>query len=417
MSSHSDPELDRILEELLADQRRGQTLELDALTARYPQYADELKGFLADAAFLSPLFAEARCAFGAGVSRGGTIVPVIEPHESASSVLPGLNGFRILEELGSGSQGVVYKALQLGTRRTVALKVIRDGLFASIKERLRFENEIRVAAQLKHPNVVAVYGSGSERGHEYFFMEYADGEPLDLYLSTHTLTIPQTVQLFLPICDAVGCAHLHGIIHRDLKPANVLVDQEGQPHVLDFGLAKRVDEAERAGITQAGSFAGTWYYASPEQVRPQDRGADVRSDVYALGVMLYEAVTDAFPYPIAGAGTDMITSQILSVDPIRPSLIRRDVGDELETIILQALQKAGRRTDRGQAGQPDLCAEEGVSLLPAVGRGGDGRVRPVAGVRRHGHGPLFASPGGAGDLRRAGGFRSTRSGLCRAAPR
>lgn len=359
MANTPDPELlfDQLLEQVLEQQRRGQPIDIGPLVARCPEHAAALQSLLEDSTFLEPFF---ECT---SPRANAQRPPVVGSNSEEASTLddrgdgefPAFRDFRILQELGCGSQGVVYKALQTGTERMVALKVIRQGLFASIRERLRFDNEIRVAAQLTHPNIVAIYGSGTERGRHFFSMQYIEGEPLDLYLSTRTLSLAEIVQLFLRICDAVAYAHQQGIIHRDLKPANILICATGQPHVLDFGLAKRLDAPENTAITQVGNFAGTWCYASPEQVRGDSVRADVRSDVYALGVLLYEAVTDAFPYPIGGTSSESVSHQILNVEPLRPTLIRRDVGDELEAIILRTLQKdPDRRYQSAGALREDL---------------------------------------------------------------
>ncbi len=358
--SASDPAFEAILETILTSRDNDDPVDVDGYLEQHPEHADKLRRFLQTLEVVDSHIRESRIisvGFGLGdhsaaKRQDGEVIPT---GRSAAPELPTLGGFRILEEIGNGSQGVIYKAEQPGTRRVVALKVIREGVLASGRERLRFENEIQVASQLKHPSIVAVFESGCDHGREFFAMEYADGEPLDVYLAKHTLTPDETVRLFQPICDAVSYAHRQGVIHRDLKPSNIIVGEAGIAHILDFGLAKRMNRPAEVEITQIGSFAGTWYYASPEQVAADGREIDVRSDVYSLGVILYEALTDAVPYPIRGVTRDQIAFQILEAAPIRPSLIRKEINDELDTIVLQSLQKdPTRRYQSASALQEDL---------------------------------------------------------------
>lgn len=341
MTARSNPALEAILEDFLTRREDNQWPTPKDYIARHPEFAKELEQFFNDLEFVDTRLADERGSLYDrpldGLSGDGQ-----EPATGSPVRLPAIGRFKVLEELGSGSQGVVYKAEQLGTKRIVALKVIREGAFASTMERRRFENEIQLASQLKHPNIVAIFECGQDRGRDYFAMEYVEGIPLDAYLSTHTLAVDETIRLLLQVCDGVSYAHQRGVIHRDLKPTNVIVDSQGKAHILDFGLAKRIkDEASvpEARITQVGSFAGTWHYASPEQVGGNAELLDVRSDVYALGVILYEALTDTYPYPIDGVTKAEIVDHILQTAPVRPSAIRADIDDDLSTIVLHSLQK------------------------------------------------------------------------------
>jgi len=348
--SGSDLALEAILEEFLTRRENDQDPDPQEYVERHSEYAAQLRRFFDDLEYVEARLGVKESPFPADVFLDSRADDRREGFKSteqgAEGGLPSIGRFKILEELGSGSQGVVYKAEQLGTKRTVALKVIREGAFASRAERRRFENEVQLASQLKHPNIVSVFECGRDRGREYFAMEYAEGLPLDTYLSNQTLTVEQTVRLLLQVCDGVKYAHQRGVIHRDLKPGNVVVDAQGQIHVLDFGLAKRVaDESDipTGGVTQPGAFAGTWYYASPEQVQGDSAVVDVRSDVYTLGVILYEALTDTYPYPVDGESREKIRQHILNTTPMRPSTIRGDIGDDLDTILLRALQKDPER--------------------------------------------------------------------------
>lgn len=335
------------IEDYLTRLDSGERPDTDEYLARYPDCADGLRRFFNDLAYVDDKLAEEKTVsretgLGQWFADTGSLERW-DPSVLAGRVdLPRIRGFHVLEELGGGSQGVVYKAVQLGTKRTVALKVIREGAFATKAERRRFENEVELASRLNHPNIVAVYSCGQDAGRDYFAMEYIEGQALDLYLATQTLDIPATLELFLQVCDAVGCAHRYGVIHRDLKPSNIIVDSSDHARIVDFGLAKaRLQEAEdeHVAATRVGEFAGTWVYASPEQARRDPGLIDVRTDVYALGVILYEMLTDCLPYPIRDEPRDVIAKHILETPPIRPCTIRRDIDDEMDTILLRALAK------------------------------------------------------------------------------
>lgn len=290
-------------------------------------------------------------------------------------------GYELRDEIHRGGQGVVFEALHLATKRVVALKVLLHGAFAAPRQRRRFEREIEMIAGLRHPNIVTVYDSGVMTDQRpYFAMEFVDGVPLNNYVEQRcreTIAargeralhgdrpplLREFLDLFLAVCDAIAYAHQHGVIHRDLKPSNLLIDAHGVPHVLDFGLAKTASldgPDAHTPVTLVGEFMGTVAYASPEQVNGQ-ADVDVRSDVYSLGVILYEVLTGHFPYRVTGPLGE-IFNQITAVEPQRPSTWTRRRGGplaaqatraaarpplridgELETIVLQCLTKEPER--------------------------------------------------------------------------
>jgi len=280
-----------------------------------------------------------------------------------------LADYELLERIHYGGQGIVYRAVQRSTNRTVAVKVLLHGPLATERQRHRFAREVDLISRLRHPNIVTLYDSGEVRGHAYFAMEFIDGLPVDDYALVRGLTVHETIELFTTICRAVNSAHQYGIIHRDLKPSNVLVDADGQPHVLDFGLAKDVAPPESSSevsfISLPGQVVGTLPYLSPEQASGLDAEVDLRSDVYSLGVMLYELLTETLPYPVNG-DREAMRKNILSHEPLslRKALSSgdsttgatlRDINDDLEVIVLKALEKeTARRYESAAALADDL---------------------------------------------------------------
>jgi serine/threonine protein kinase len=276
---------------------------------------------------------------------------------------PEAPGYEIEHEINRGAQGAVFKARQIATRRQVALKVLLRGAFASDRQRIRFEREVEMVAALKHPNIVTIYDSGlTHDGRAWLAMEYVDGEPMDGWIGRHECSGVEPrrrmiASLIATTCDGVVAAHQRGIIHRDLKPDNVLVDSDGVPHILDFGLAKPVDasqwDSSQLNVTNAGEFMGTFAYASPEQVSGDPDRIDVRTDVFALGVMLYEALLGARPYVLEGAIADVVKTISEGV-PIAPRSVDASLDQDLETILLRALD---RDTERRYQSPADLARD------------------------------------------------------------
>jgi serine/threonine protein kinase len=241
--------------------------------------------------------------------------------------------------------GVVWQARQLSTRRNVALKVMGAGSFASDRARQRFEREVELAAGLEHPNIARVYESGLCRGVYYYAMEWVHGVDLAEYVAAYHLSRQQVLELMRAVCLAVQHAHQRGVIHRDLKPSNILVSEDGQPHVLDFGVAKALRSAAEPGlsgskppaakVTEEGEMTGTPTYMSPEQAAGTG-AADTRSDVYSLGGILFELLTGESPHDLSGTRYEVLR-RIAEEEVRRPSQSGRSVDPELEALLLKTL--------------------------------------------------------------------------------
>ena len=248
-------------------------------------------------------------------------------------------GYEVLRELHRGGQGVVFEARQDGTNRSVAIKMLLQGRFATSSQRLRFDREVELVAGLRHPGIVTLYESGSSRGGDvYFAMEFVEGMTLDLWREKVLPSPMEVTEFFIQTCSAVRYAHGRGIIHRDLKPGNILVDGRNRPHVLDFGIARVADPegAEESMVTVAGQFLGTFAYAAPEQLEGAPERIDVRVDVFALGVLLYELLTGRRPFETGDSLAEMIENRIDRI-PEAPSSHVPGVSRDLDVICLKAL--------------------------------------------------------------------------------
>lgn len=254
-------------------------------------------------------------------------------------------GYRFERKLSEGGQGVVYQAIQESTRRKVAIKMMRGSAFTSRSDKARFDREVQVLGRLSHPNIVAIHDSGTILGNSYIVTDYIVGRPLDQHIRGHDApgSIENILRLLQKICTAINAAHLAGIIHRDLKPSNILIDSAGEPHILDFGLAKvPLSDSEASMMTMTGHFIGSLPWASPEQAEGAPDKIDMRTDVYSLGVILYQMLTGQFPYEVAGNMRDVL-ERIIHAEPQKPRTYRREINDEVETIVLKCLSKDRER--------------------------------------------------------------------------
>jgi len=246
--------------------------------------------------------------------------------------------YHLLDEIGRGGMGVVYRAQQDQPRREVAVKILPPTL-ASPRMMRRFELEADLLGRLAHRGIARIYDAGTVQGslgpQAYFAMELIEGQPIDVHAASRS--IHDRLELIARVCDAVHHAHQQGVIHRDLKPANILVDDAGNPFVLDFGVAQLLDEDNAAPtLTQGNGLIGTLAYMSPEQL---DGNADTRSDVYALGLIAHKILTGTLPYRVDNQPIDRAMGTIRTAVPQRIGAHNRALRGDIETIVAHALEK------------------------------------------------------------------------------
>jgi WD40 repeat protein len=345
-SSDRERLLDEIVTAYLQAVEAGERPDPQAWLARYPDFASELRDFFAGQEQVAKLLEQPRV-----VSEARTVGLGAGREGPRPRTVRYFGDYELLEEIAHGGMGVVYKARQSSLNRIVALKMILHGELATPLDVARFRLEAEAAANLDHPHIVPIYEIGEHGGQHYYSMRYIEGTSL----AQQTPIAPRrAARLVAQVAQAVHYAHQRGILHRDLKPANILVDHRGEPHVTDFGLAKRVEGG--AGLTQSGAIVGTPSYMAPEQAAPRGQpgsGLTTRADVYSLGAVLYELLTGRPPFRAATPLDTLL--QVLEREPEPPRRLAPGVDHDLETICLTCLHKEPqKRYGSAQALAEDL---------------------------------------------------------------
>ena len=319
-----------ILSELRLCRELGEPIDAGELERRFP---DDAAWLAAQLDRLQP-----------NSSREPTLVD--EADETAASVWPHLPGFDILDELGRGGMGVVYRAIQRKLNRVVAIKALRRPFAGSAKARQRLHKEAEAIAHLQHPFIVQLYDVIEHEAELYLVLEYVRGASLAARLQKERLSIEESGRLAGQIAQAMQHAHAHGIIHRDLKPSNILLTVDGIPKVTDFGLAKRLDDP--VSHTQSGTLLGTPDYMAPEQAEGRVREIGPAADVYSMGCILYEMLTGRPPF--RQESMVRLLDAIRFQQPVAPRSLRPDVPPALDAICMRCMRKvpAERYPSAGQ---------------------------------------------------------------------
>ena len=305
----------------------------------------------------------------------------------AVSPAPRIEGYDIIEYLGRGSMGTVWKARQKSVNRDVALKLLAPERIGSPKSKARFEQEVELAARLRHDNIARIYDSGVQKGVYFYVMELIDGIHLDKYVEQKKLSDLQILSLMATICKGVEHAHQHGVIHRDLKPSNILVTQEGKPYVVDFGLAKTQEITSdvvvkgelpeklsepaigktNIALTQEGAVAGTLAYMSPEQAVGGSKQITIRSDIYSLGVILYYQLLGEYPHDLSG-NFHQVRHRVAREEIRPPCQFRPNMDKKLQDLLLMALRREPDQRDPyvGDLAQDLLPIAVGTTLITVL---------------------------------------------------
>ena len=329
--------LDVIYQEFAIRRALGESPRPEDYLARFPAWADALvRQFAVDEAL--------RPANEATVHLHDLSKTTMGPHSGPGETTPpspprSIDGYDILGELGRGGMGIVYKALDPRLNRVVAIKTVSESAFSAPPQRRRFLGEAEVIARLRHPNIIPIYAVGESQGRPYFSLEFAEAGNLSERLAKGPITSRQAAELVETLAHAVNAAHAAGIIHRDLKPSNVLLAGDGTPKVGDFGLAKLLNDDSAS--TLSGEVLGTPSYMAPEQAEGRSRDVGPAADIYALGAILYQALTGRPPF--LGASAIETMKLAISTEAVPPRRLRPDVPRDLETITLKCLEKDSKR--------------------------------------------------------------------------
>ncbi len=323
-----DQSLANLLDELIQRASWGETVDIESVGRQHPELAEELRQLWGAMMLADAIGRHATSAASAANNNGSAAAVQFDlPYQ--------FGDYELVEELGRGGMGVVFRARQLSLKREVAIKMLLRGQLASPDDKARFLHEAESVARLNHPAIVPVYEVGEEEGRLFFSMKYVSGETLSRRLAAGPLPPRETARILAAVCRAVHYAHREGVLHRDLKPSNIIVDDQDEPHVSDFGLARPI--AGAADLTRTGAVLGTPAYMAPEQAAGNRGQVGPQSDVYSLGTILYHMLTGRPPFQ-AHSPVDVVL-MVLEQDPPLPRVIHPAVDRDLEMIALRCLQK------------------------------------------------------------------------------
>lgn len=343
--SDRDARLFELIDGLVMQQRDGKTVDIEAICQTYSDLADDLRELWMTAMLAEDFGSCSEDLLVSPATMSGQFGLTDERRPTSSPLPRQVGDYEIVDELGRGGMGVVYKARQKSLGRTVALKMILQGDLASSVDRARFRSEAEAAATLQHPHIVPVYEVGEQDGRPFFSMKFIEGTTLAKRLIDGPLPPREAATLLLSIAKAIAEAHDRGLLHRDLKPSNILIDDEGRPFVTDFGLAKRwtvddntqIDQYAAASLTQSGAILGTPGYMAPEQAAGKRGNVSPLTDVYSLGALLYAMLTGRAPFQAASPVDTVL--MVLEQDPLLPHVLNPKADRDLEMIALKCLQK------------------------------------------------------------------------------
>jgi hypothetical protein len=352
LSSADEERLAELIESLSEARGPAAATLLERLVAAHPDLAGQLRELFA-AMSMADAVAEASTILEPPRSEP----PVLAPPPAPGSFVPGVtplpasfDDYELLEEVGRGGMGVVYRARQTSLDRTVAVKMLLRRDLATAADLARFRSEAEAAARLDHPGIVSIFEVGECGGHPFYSMRFIEGTTLAKRLAAGSVPPREAATILARVAEAVDAAHRGGVLHRDLKPSNILIDATGKPHVSDFGLAKRI-EADQ-DVTHTGAILGTPCYMSPEQAAGSRGDLGPTSDVWSLGAILYQTLTGRPPFQAANPMDTLLA--VLESDPPIPRSLDPGVNRDLEMIALKSLQKP---QDLRYASAADLAAD------------------------------------------------------------
>ena len=336
-----EQQLDALIAEYFLAVESGTPVDRAEFVNRHPEFAKDLQSFFGDLGQLEQIAPP--MPMDETVTQD-QLAPVASTTGNALPQVRYFGSYEILDELGAGGMGVVYKARQKALKKIVALKMIKRGQLASEHEVLRFQAEARAAARLDHPGIVTVHEVGVHQGQHYYAMDFVGGGSLSQLQRDEPVPISRAAELLQQLAAAMHYAHSQGIVHRDLKPANILLTTQGVPRITDFGLAKRLwfdDESRGADLTETGQILGTASYMSPEQAAGKTQLVGPLTDIYSLGAILYALLTGRAPF-VGESQSDTIL-QVIQREPVSPRSLNPSVSRDLETICLKCLEKEPER--------------------------------------------------------------------------